>query len=210
MKRLAIIGTGDFGEDVKLMAIKCGYEPIGYFDDLKEKGSIMFNLPILGKTVELIKKYEEGVFDYAFIAIGYKHFEIKENVYNIIKGKIPLANIISEKAIVDPSAVLGEGILITDEAYIARESVIGDNTSITLRSIINHGVRVGKHCFFSTNVTTAGNIKIGNRCFIGVGTVISDGVTICDDVWLSPGIVVGKDIEKPGKYMSYAMKYVKI
>ena len=169
-----------------------------------------FNLPILGQTADLIHYYKDGVFDYVFIAIGYNHFEIKENVYNLIKGKIPLANIISEKAIVDSGAVLGEGILITDEAYIARDSVVGDNTSITLRSIINHGVRVGKHCFFSTNVTTAGNIRIGNRCFIGVGTIISDGVTICDDVWLSPGTVVGNNIEKPGRYISYAMKYIKI
>lgn len=213
MRRIAIIGSGAFGIQIKNSVHLDSVEPfevIGYFDDYQEKGRIIEGYPILGNLEEVVEKYKKGLFDCVFIAIGYKHFAFREELYNKLNGIVPLATIISRHAFVHPTAKIGRGVLITNFAIINANAIVDDNTCITLRSIVNHDCYIGKHTFFSTNVSTAGHVSIGDRCFIGVGCVISDNINIGDDVWLSPGCVVGKDISVPGKYIGYSMKLNKL
>lgn len=207
MKRLALIGSKALAHGVHDMVdLYRLYELVGYFDDYVERGTIVEGRPVLGGTDECIGLYHQGLFDCIFIASGYNNFNGRAQLYEKIKGIIPMANIISPSAFVHPTVKLGEGILLSDGVYINRDSIIEDNVAITLRSVVNHGGHVKKHTFFSTGVTTAGNVTIGERCFVGVGVTISDGVTICDDVWLSPGSIVIKNIKKPGHYLSQAAK----
>lgn len=186
------------------------YNIVGYFDDYAERGAIVEGRPILGNTDECITLYQQGLYDCIFIASGYNNFEGREQLYEMLKGKVPFANIISPMAFVHPTAKIGEGVLLSDGVYINRDAIIEDNVAITLKSIINHGTHVKKHTFFSTGVTTAGNVIVGEKCFIGVGCVISDGISICDNVWLSPGTIVAKNINKPGHYLSQAIKLYNI
>lgn len=207
MKRLALLGSKAMAQGIRdIVESHCFYDVIGYFDDYGEKEKVIDGKPILGSTDDCIELYNKGLFDFVFIASGYNSFEGREKLYDKVKGRIPLANIISPTAYIHPSATLGEGILISDGSFIHREAVIEDNVCITLRSIVNHGCHVKKHTFFSTGVITAGNVTVGEKCFVGVGCVISDGISICDDVWLSPGAIVVKSIRKPGKYLSQATK----
>lgn len=211
-KKLAIIGSGDFAQQI-INIIEDTVEPfevVGYFDDFTTKGQLVNGYPILGNIKDLFQLYDKNVYDCIFIAIGYKHFSFKESVFNMVKGKIPLANIISKSAFVHPTAHIGEGVLLKEFAIVNQNAVIEDDVCITLRSIVNHDCYIDKHTFFSTSVTTAGNVRVGKRCFIGVGSVISDGIQITDDVWLSPGSVVGKDLRESGQYIGYALRLNKI
>ena len=211
-RRLAIIGSGAFAQQI-INIIEDAVEPfevVGYFDDFVRKGEFVCGYPVLGAIEDLFELYHSNVYDCIFLAIGYKHFSFKETIYNMIKGKIPLANIISKTAFVHPTARIGEGVLLKEFSIINQNAVVEDNVCITLRSIVNHDCFIDKHTFFSTSVTTAGNVHIGKRCFIGVGSIISDGVMITDDVWLSPGSVVGKDLKEPGQYIGYSLKLNKI
>lgn len=213
MKRVALIGSASFAQQIVNTIEYDSSESmtiVGYFDDYEKKGTIINGYPILGKINDVFNLYVNNAFDCVFIAIGYKHFSFKEGIYNSIKNRIPLANIICKTAYVHPTAKLGEGILIKDYAIINQNAIIEDNVCITLRSIVNHDSFVDKHTFFSTNVSTAGNVKIGKRCFIGIGSIVSDGIKIDDDVWLSPGSVIIKDIKEPGHYISHALRISKI
>lgn len=207
MKRLALIGSKAMALGICELVQSYGlYEIVGFFDDYEEKGRIIGGKTILGNTDDCLLLFKNGLYDYLFIASGYNSFDGRERLYKKFKGVIPMANIISPTAFIHPSAMLGEGILISDDSYIHRDVIIEDNVSITLRSIVNHGGHIKKHTFFSTGVITAGNVTIGEKCFVGVGCVISDGVTICDNVWLSPGSVVVKDLKKEGHYLSQSSK----
>lgn len=211
MKRIALIGSKEMATRLSDKVTCCGmYEVVGFFDDFAKKGGVVKGKPILGGTDECVSYYQNGCFDFIFIACGYNSFKGRQILYEKIKGKIPMANIISPRAYVHPSAKFGEGILVSDDTYISYDAIIEDNVAITLRSIVNHGCHIKKHTFFSTGVTTAGNVTVGERCFVGVGVTISDGVSICDDVWLSPGSIVVKNLKKPGHYMSQAAKLYNI
>lgn len=211
MKKIAFIGSGDLAIDLcERVVLWNQYEVVGFIDGSKKNGSAVNGFPVLGNDDDVIRLYKEGVFDCIYIAIGYLKFQIREKLYKRFKGVVPLANIISPTAFVHPTANLGEGIQLSDGVYIAQHAVVEDNVLITLHSIVNHGNLIKKHTYFSTRVTPAGNVTIGERCFIGVGAIISDGVTICDDVWLSPGSIVVKDIKTSGQYLSQAVRLINI
>lgn len=211
MKKIALIGSGDFAISVvEIINENVLYEIVGYIDGSKSIGTIINGIPVIGSDDDVVDLYHKGTFDCIFISVGYTKFRIREKLYFSFKGRVPFANVISPKAIIHPSAQIGEGVMVSDGSVVHKHAVIEDNVAITLHSIVNHGSIVKKHTFFSTRVTTAGNVVVGERCFVGVGVVISDGVKICDDTWLSPGSVVIKNIKKPGHYISTAAKLVNI
>lgn len=211
MKKIAFLGSGELAVDLSNMAKDWNlYEIAGFIDGNREMGSVVNGYPVLGNDDDVVGLFKKGVFDCIFIGVGYLNFKVREKLYERFKGVVPFANIISPSAYIHPTASIGEGILMCDEVYICNNAVIEDNVLITLRSVVNHFNHIKKHSFFSTRVTTAGHTIIGERCFLGVGVTVSDGVTICDDVWLSPGSVVVKDISLPGHYLSQVTKLFKI
>ena len=213
MRRIAIIGAGAYGQQILTFIQSDSVEMfniVGFFDDYAQVGTIISGIPVLGSISDVINHYRNNEFDCVFIAIGYKHFEFKETVYDTLKGVVPLANIICRHAFVHPTAKLGEGVFLGNFVVINIGAELEDDVTVTLHSIINHDSIVRKHTFVSTRVTTAGNVIIGSKCFIGVGSVISDGVKIADSVWLSPATIVVKDLENPGQYMSPSLRVMSI
>jgi sugar O-acyltransferase (sialic acid O-acetyltransferase NeuD family) len=202
MKRLTLIGTKEFAEQIIFFAKRTGeFEFVGYFDEIEPTGNIINGFPVLGKVDDAIQLYQEGKFDCIFIAVGYTRFDLREEFYNRLKGKVPFANIICSSVFMGENVVLGEGIFIGDNTYIDDNTIIEDNVFIHVGSTLGHNNRVGKHTYISGRFDTCGNVTVGDRCFIGVRCLVSDGISICDDSWVGIGSLVLKDITQPGKYM---------
>ncbi|MDE6080680.1 MAG: acyl-ACP--UDP-N-acetylglucosamine O-acyltransferase, partial [Muribaculaceae bacterium] len=53
---------------------------------------------------------------------------------------------ISDKAYVDPSAVIGKNVTIYPFAYVDANVEIGDNTVIMPYASVINGTRIGKNC----------------------------------------------------------------
>lgn len=211
MKRLALIGSKEFADQIQCFAEKTGeFVVIGFFDDFEPKGKIIRSLPILGKINEIEEIYKTGVFDYIFLAAGYNNFKFREDVFDGLYGKVPFANIIMPTAQIAPDVKLGEGVFVGGGTIIDKGCEIGNNVFIHGLSIIGHENNVGSHTYFSGRFNSAGFATIGKRCFFGICTCVSDHITICDDVWIGLACVVAKNIKEPGKYMSTAAKLYKI
>ena len=207
MKKLALIGTKEFSEQIIAFAVKTGeFEFVGYFDDLVEKGTIINGKPVLGKVEEAIDIYKQGVFDYIFEGIGYTRFDLREYYYNMLKGKVPFANIIMPGAYVSDKAKIGEGVFIGYGSSIDDDCIIGNNVFIHGYSIIAHNNSIGDHTYLSGRINTAGFVTIGKSNFIGICVCIADQITTCDNVWIGLGCIVAKNIKTPGKYMSPSAK----
>jgi UDP-3-O-[3-hydroxymyristoyl] glucosamine N-acyltransferase len=79
-------------------------------------------------------------------------------------------------AVVDPSAVLGEGVGIGPHAVIEKNAVIGAGTVICAGAFIGQKTSVGAKCLIYPNVTVREDCVLGNNVIIHSGTVIgSDG-----------------------------------
>ena len=210
-KRLTLIGTKEFSEQIISFANKTGdFEFVGYFDDLIEKGTIINGKPVLGIVEDAIDLYNDGVFDCIFIGIGYTRFDLREHYFNLLKGSVPFANIILKSTKIASNVQLGEGVFVGGESIIDRNAIIGDNVFIHGGTTIGHDNNVGSHTYISGRFNTAGFVTIGERCFFGICSCVSDHITICDDVWIGLACVVAKNINAPGKYMSPAAKLYKI
>src|SRR5690554_5157963 len=113
MKRLAIIGSGELGQQIAYHAIKDNqFEVIGFFDDFRNKGEIINDLPILGSIEDVHSIFKNNQYDLLLIAIGYNHMELRRSLFEQFKSKIPFARFIHSSCIIDSSSIIEEGVVI--------------------------------------------------------------------------------------------------
>lgn len=211
MKRLAIIGTKEFAEQITDFAIRTGeFEIVGYYDNIEPKGNIVNGKPVFGKVEDAIEDYQKRVFDEIFIGVGYTRFDLRELFYTQLKGKVPFANIIMPTVKMGKNVVMGEGVFVGGSSFIGDGSVIEDNVFIHGGSDVGHNNKICAHTYVSGRFNSAGFVTIGKRNFIGICVIIADHIELTDDVWIGLGCIVAKNIKESGKYMSPAAKIYKI
>lgn len=207
MKKLAIIGSGDFGLQAAEIAVaQNSYSVVGFYDDYSvgEK----HGLPILGTSASLSVDFANNVFDCIFWAIGYKHFKEKERLI-CLHSAIPLATLVSPDAYIDPLATVAEGVLIWGGAYIGPRCYIGKNSVIHVHVSLPHDNIIGENAYISPAAAFGGFSSIGRRVFIGINATICDNLSIVDDCLVGAGSVVLKTIEDAGVYVGNPAKKIK-
>ncbi|MCM1139762.1 MAG: NeuD/PglB/VioB family sugar acetyltransferase [Muribaculum sp.] len=211
LKRIAIIGAGEFGRQAAHHILQNNrnslqYEIVGWYDDTYEKGEIVCDYPVLGVIASVMDDFKANKFEHLFIAIGYNHPQFKDFLIQQFKNHIPLYNIISSDAHIDPTSVIGDNIFIYPGAIIDKDVKLEDGVTINLGSIVSHNSIVGACSFIAPGVTIAGFSQIGRQSFIGAGAIVKDNMTICDNVTLGAGCVAVKDILNPGTYIGVPAK----
>ena len=211
MKKLAIIGAKEFAEQITDFALQTGqFEVVGYYDNLVPKGSIVKGRPVFGTVKDVLADYQDKIFDEIFIGVGYTRFDLRQQFYEQLKGKVPFANIIMQKVFLEENVTIGEGVYIGRDCYICEGTKIEDNVFIHGGCIIAHDNKIGKHSYLSGRIDTAGFCEIGERNFVGVRALFADHVKTCSDVWIGIGCIVAKSIKNSGKYMSPSAKLYQI
>lgn len=209
-KRIAIIGSGDLGKSIAHYAKNNGYTIVGYYDDFQE-ANLIEGFPLLGKLNRIEEDYQHNLFEALVCAIGYKHFDFREKVYNQYhceKG-IPFATIIDKSCHVDSSAEIGEGVVLFPTAMVDKGCVIEDNVLLNVGVTIAHDSIVKRHSFLSPRVAMAGFSTIGERCMIGINSTIIDNVTIGADIRVGGGTIIIKSLTESGLYVGNPARYVK-
>ncbi|MFB6457673.1 acetyltransferase [Chitinophaga sp. Hz27] len=210
MKRLAIIGSGDLGQQIAYHAATDGhYEIAGFFDDFKNAGEKVGEHVILGKSGDIATLFSQGDFDCLMIGIGYKHFEKRKECFNTWKGIIPFGKVLHTASYVDPSCTIGEGVFILPGVVLDQQVVIGDNVLINVGSCIAHDTVIGAHSFLSPRVAVAGFVEIGSCCNIGINSTIIDNLKIVDMVQTGGGTTVINNLTQAGLYVGTPARFVR-
>jgi sugar O-acyltransferase (sialic acid O-acetyltransferase NeuD family) len=209
MKTLAIIGSGDLGQQLAHYALTDGhYAKVCFFDDFsleKEK----FGIPIIGKTADISRLFSENRFDELLIGIGYNHIEKRKEFFERYYNKIPFGKIVHSTSWSDPSSKIESGAVIYPNCSIDIRAVIGANTILNNGCTIAHDTIVGAHSFLSPRVALAGFINIGESCIIGINATIIDNITIVAKTQVGGGTVVVKNIEKSGLYVGNPQRFIR-
>ena len=96
-------------------------------------------------------------------------FMIKEDFTPKLQGVHP-------SAVIDPSAVIGEGCGIGPYVVVEKGARVGARTVICAGCYVGQKTVIGEHCLIYPNVTLRENITIGNKVIIHSGTVVgADG-----------------------------------
>jgi acetyltransferase-like isoleucine patch superfamily enzyme len=140
MKRLLILGAGQYGQLAKEIAEAMGcFSEIAFLDDSSSEAR--------GKLSDYHKFKND--FDFAIVAIG--NPDIRQDYFELLKPFYKIATLIHSKAYVSPSAKIGEGSVIEPMAIIQTASHIGKSCFISSGAVIRHNSIVGDFCHCDCN-----------------------------------------------------------
>lgn len=115
------------------------------------------------------------------------YFECKKRGYHF-------ASFIHPKALIDPTATIGEHCIVMENVVVHAFCEIGENSIFFPSSAITHHSCIGAHSFVSSGVVVGGCSKVGERAFIGMSTVINSYGHIGDGCFLASGSVVSEKL----------------
>lgn len=102
--------------------------------------------------------------------------------------------------------ILGDDVEVGANTSIDRgaldDTVIGNDVKLDNQIQIAHNVTIGEHSALAGCVGVAGSTKIGRRCTVGGAGMIIGHLNLADDVHISAGTMVTKDITQAGQYTS--------
>lgn len=121
---------------------------------------------------------------------------------------LPLKDLSSVSARVEPGAIIREGAEIGKDCIIMMGAVInigasiGEKTMIDMNAVIGAKAQIGKECHIGAGAVIAGvleppskkSVIIGNSVLIGANAVILEGIKIGDGAIVAAGSVVIKDV----------------
>lgn len=203
MKDLIIVGVGGFGREAYYLAKELSKWNIkGFIGNVgDDPHRYKIDCPMLGIVEEYIP-HDNEVF-----AMGVASPRLKEKFATLLKEKgANFVTLIHPTAIVNETATLGEGCVVTSLSSIGDCSNVGNFVHIA-GSTIGQDVSIGDYTTSTANVNIPTS-KIGKRCFVGSNSVILG--SLGDDVEVVTGSVVFHRVKSGLKVMGYPAKKVEL
>ena len=117
--------------------------------------------------------------------IGISDPKIQKKNYEFLKKKLIR---IDQSPIIDPTAIIKSGTLISKNVIILENSSIGPdvilkkNTFIGSNVIINHNSKIGSFTTIGHGSNISANVIISDQCYIGNSTTIKENIKINKNV----------------------------
>ena len=196
MKKIAIIGAGGFGREVKVLidqinAVSPRFDFIGYYDDGKEKGTLINSFPVLGKVSDLNAVSEE-----LSVALALGNPVYKKNVIALIQNQ----NITFE-TLIHPSVLIGndansirKGTLICAGNIITCNISIKDYVTLNLACTIGHDTVLENFVSLMPAVNVSGEVVLEEAVYVGTGAKIINQVSVGKNTTIGAGAVVSKSL----------------
>lgn len=197
MKKIAIIGAGGFGREVKMLIDQINhnekkYEFIGFYDDNLEKESLVNGYKVLGTINELFQ------IDYNLeVVISIADPTIKKKIYETIKNN----HFISFPTLIHPNVLIGTdevtfgyGCIICASNIITVNISLGNFVILNLGCTVGHDTKIGDYCSFMPSVNISGEVIIENSVYVGTGAKIINLLTIGNSTIVGAGAVVSKSL----------------
>lgn len=207
MKKIIIVGAGGFGREAYYLIkdinkVQPTWELLGFLDDkIESLVDKKIDAPILS-TIDAWTPSEDEYF-----ILGIASPKAKEFVANKLKEKgAKFATLISPMAIVNETALLGEGCVVTSYSTIGDCSEVGSFVHVA-------GSTVGQDAIIGDYTTTTAYVnipsaKVGKRCFIGSHSVILGNLE--DDAEVCAGSIVFKKVKKGQTVLGYPAKKIEL
>lgn len=199
-KRLFILGAGGFGRELEDWLYtypheRKDWELEGYLDDNPEAlHGFNSKFGIVGSIVDF--RFKES--DYVIIAIADN--DIKERIYNLLKGSTRFLTFIHPSAVIGSNVILGEGTVIYPNTVISTNCRTGKLVSMGCGNHIGHDSVIGDFSSLMASVDLGGGVNLGSKVYVGSKATIVPQVKIADGAKISSGSVVINNIKHKATY----------
>ena len=105
-----------------------------------------------------------------------------------------LGRAVARNASVDPTAVLGDAVVVCPGAVVMPGVRMEDNVIVNTLSGVDHDCRIGEHAQIAPGVSIAGGVEIGLECFLGIRSAVGPSVKIGNRAVVRAGAVVLSDV----------------
>lgn len=184
--KLLLVGSGGFGRVVSEFARR-DYE-CAFLDDGHDKGEIICDIPVIGKTSELEELYPE----YNKLVVSIGNNRIREEIYEKArKIGYSFPNILGDNVYISPYAKVGDGCIFGNNVSIQNGSVVGNGVILNPGVEIHHDSTVENYVLIYTNSVIRTYAKVFDRAKIGSNVTVSNEVTISLDEVVCDGCIVG-------------------
>ena len=195
MDDILLVGAGGHAKSViDSIEAEGKFNIVGFLDkdtQLQYKG-----YKTIGIDDDALKLFEHGIQN-AFITIGFLgKSNLRMELYKRLKAiGYHFPNII------DPSAILANGIRIGEGNFIGKRAVLNADVAISSMNIINtgaiieHDCKIGSNVHLSVGSIACGGVFIHDNTFIGANATIIQGIEIGQEVIVGAGAVVITKVE---------------
>ena len=211
MEKIAIIGAGGFGREVKMLIDQINqtdkkYEFIGYYDDGMEKNTTINQNIVLG-NIEDLNAVQEKI--NIVIAIGSP--ETKKTIFQKITNKnIEFPTLIHPSVIIGNEGVnIGKGCVICAGSIITCNIQIKDFVIINLMCTIGHDTVIHSFSSFMPAVNISGEVEIYEEVYVGTGAKIINQLQIGTQTIIGAGAVVSKSLPEKCTAVGIPAKVIK-
>ncbi len=101
---------------------------------------------------------------------------------------------IHSKALIAPTATIGEGTVVLHRAVIQANTQIGRHVLINTAASVDHDNIIGDFAHISPHATLCGHVEVGEGTHIGAGAVIIPSVKVGKWTTVGAGAVVIRDV----------------
>lgn len=194
---VVIVGAGGHAKVcIEVLRAQGIYLPCACLDPHSQLDRVL-GVPVLGASTttdeQLLQEQRDAGIHHVFIAIGPNQLRMRLAELAQRTG-FEIVNAVSPKAVVSPSAKIGQGVLIMPGAVINAEATIGDYAIVNTNAVVEHDCRLGVATHIASCAALAGCVRIGERAFIGTGASLKPGIFVGDDAVVGAGAAVVRDV----------------
>lgn len=195
-----IYGGGMLGRQVAYLMLTHFAEThnlLGFIDDTQDAGAdISEGLKTVG-SLELAAVSGDYAPDRVGLVfgIGYSNMPARWEAFERAKSSgYDFLSLIHPNASVEPSAQLGEGVVVLAGAVVDQYVSVGDLSYLQIGCKIGEECRFGDNNYLSAGATFAGGIRVGSGNFFGINATIVDGITIGSNCFINAGSLIYKPV----------------
>jgi sugar O-acyltransferase (sialic acid O-acetyltransferase NeuD family) len=193
---ILVYGAGGHGKSViDLLRALNTHRIVGVIDDGITPGEQVMGLPGLGGHESLAGLRESGV-GYSINAVGgIGNIAMRIQVFQYLLGRgFECLTIVHPAALVEPSAVLADGVQVFPHAYIGSEAQVGFGCIVNTGAVVSHDCALGDYSNISPGAMLAGGVWVGEGVLIGMGATVNLNVSIGDGARIGNSAVVKSDV----------------
>lgn len=209
MKKLVIIGAGDFGREVSWLVERINaqcptWELLGFVDDDQAvQGRMVDGYPVLGTT-----RWLECCTDQLYVTCSIGTGRVRKLVMERVlkQENLQAATLVDPAVIVGRNVTVGPGCVVCAGTVLAIDAVLTGHVIINLNCTIGHDTVLHDFCTVNPGSNISGKVCVGACTDIGTGSKIIQGLQICEHCIIGAGGVVVRHITEQGTYVGVPVR----